>query len=225
MQPKIGEIITVENVKYITELAVNPDKPCIECHLRRKPCWDIACTACARQDEQSVIFKEVKEMEIKIQIPDNCELIKDGDTYIVKKKSKKLQKKSLPRSWKEFCMKYPIQIEETFIDINSDIQPIFHERERKLVRDRNQCVSKEEAEAFLALMQLRQLRKAWVGDWEQSITDDMIGVILYSIKQKEVIADSCRYWANSVLSFPNFIIARDFLNCFKDLCEKAKILL
>ena len=27
--------------------------------------------------------------EVKIQIPDNCELIKDGDTYIVKEKNNK----------------------------------------------------------------------------------------------------------------------------------------
>ena len=78
MQPKIGEIITVENIKYITELAVNPDRPCIECHLCHKPCMDIDCTAFVRKDNQAVIFKEVKEMEVKIQIPDNCELIKDG---------------------------------------------------------------------------------------------------------------------------------------------------
>ena len=37
-------------------------------------------------------------MEVKIQIPDNCELIKDGDTYIVKEK-----KNDKPRIWEEFC--------------------------------------------------------------------------------------------------------------------------
>ena len=94
MQPKIGEIITVENVKYITELAVDPYEPCKECHLLNKPCMDIDCTAFVRKDDKSVIFKEVKEMEVKIQIPDNCELIKDGNTYIVKEK-----KQGPPRSW------------------------------------------------------------------------------------------------------------------------------
>ena len=163
-------------------------------------------------------------MEIKsIVVPDGWECVVENG--IVSFREKKGQNSNPPRSWEEFCEKFPIQTEETFIDIDSSIIPINHERERKLGKDRNQCVSKKEAEAFLALMQLRQLRKAWVGDWEQSKTDDMIGVILYSINGKEVIADSCRYWANSVLSFPNFIMARDFLNCFKDLCEKAKILL
>ena len=163
-------------------------------------------------------------MEIKsIVAPAGWECIIKNGIATFQEKKENIQ--NPPRSWEEFCEKYPIQTEETFIDIDSSIIPINHERERKLGKDRNQCVSKTEAEAFLALMQLRQLRKAWVGDWEQSITDDMIGVILYSIKQKEVIADSCRYWANSVLSFPNFIMARDFLDCFRDLCEKAKILL
>ena len=224
MQPKIGEIITVENVKYITELAANPDKPCNECHLLNKPCMDIACTACARQDNQAVIFKEVKEMEVKIQIPDNCELIKDGDTYIVKKK-KKLQKKEPPRSWEEFCEKYPLTDKEAFIDSYSNIKPPCLCGERKALSEKNWCVSEEEAEAFLALMQLRQLRKAWVGDWEQSNTTNYIGVIVYSVNKNKVIATSGYYLVNYVLSFPTPAIARDFLNCFNDLCEKAKILL
>lgn len=44
-------------------------------------------------------------MEIKIQIPDNCELVKDENTYIVKEK-----KLSPPRSWDEFCEKFPVQM-------------------------------------------------------------------------------------------------------------------
>ena len=31
--------------------------------------------------------------EVKIQIPDNCELIKDGDNYVVR------EKQNPPRSW------------------------------------------------------------------------------------------------------------------------------
>ena len=48
--------------------------------------------------------------EVKIQIPDSCELIKDEDTYIVKEK-----KQGPPRSWEEFCKRYPKQKGETFI--------------------------------------------------------------------------------------------------------------
>lgn len=103
-------------------------------------------------------------MEIKIQIPDNCELVKDENTYIVKEK-----KLDPPRSWDEFCEKFPVQIGEAFIESSSLIHTWDHEDAHKRVDsiDRNLCSSREEAEAFLALMQLRQLRKAWVGSWEQ----------------------------------------------------------
>lgn len=161
-------------------------------------------------------------MEVKIQIPDNCELIKDGDTYIVK------EKKQPPRSWKEFCEKYPLK-NDCFIRPNSTIESAkfigLINDSRHSVEGRNWCISKEEAEAFLALMQLRQLRKAWVDDWEQPSSKTHIAVIAYSIDDKKVYVESGDYWSNVVLSFPTTKMAKDFLNCFKDLCETAKILL
>lgn len=223
MQPKIGEIITVENVKYITELAVNQyeNEQCKQCHLLNKPCMHIDCTAFVRKDGQAVIFKEIKEMEVKIQIPDNCELIKDGDTYVVKEK-----KQEPPRSWEEFCKNYPRTTNEYYIRDSSFIEQINNTSYPRNVKcDKNICTSEEEAEAFLALMQLRQLRKAWVGDWEQPDTNNMIGVILYNIDKKKVVTDGGYYFANIVLSFPTKKMAQDFFNCFTDLCEKAKILL
>ena len=59
-------------------------------------------------------LKKKNKMEIKIQIPDNCELVKDENTYIVKEK-----KLSPPRSWDEFCEKFPVQIGEAFIESSS----------------------------------------------------------------------------------------------------------
>ena len=160
-------------------------------------------------------------MEVKIQIPDNCELIKDGDTYIVKEK-----KDNKPRSWEEFCKNNPIKKGEVYISTTS-----FIEEPHKIVggirdinTDRNFCTSKEEAEAFLALIQLRQLRKAWVGDWEQPISAP-IGVIHYWLPECKPMCTSGSYNINRHLSFPTKEMAQDFLNCFKDLCETAKILL
>ena len=43
-------------------------------------------------------------MEVKINIPDNCELVKEGNTYIVKEKQK-----TFPKSWEEFCENYRIK--------------------------------------------------------------------------------------------------------------------
>ena len=155
-------------------------------------------------------------MEVKIQIPDNCELIKDGDTYVVKEK-----KQQPPKSWEEFCEKYPLK-KEAFIDNYSDIKEVDLSlgKERDEVTGKNWCTSEEEAEAFLALMQLRQLRKAWVGDWE--ITDQPYYCIIPS-KTKIKVMDNFSVLRS--LSFPTQSMAYDFLNCFRDLCEIAKPLL
>ena len=63
--------------------------------------------------------------EVKIQIPDNCELVKDGDNYVVR------EMQNPPRSWEEFCEKYPLTDKEAFIDSFSNINPPCERGERK----------------------------------------------------------------------------------------------
>lgn len=154
-------------------------------------------------------------MEVKIQIPDNCELIKDGDTYIVREKNP-----GPPKSWEEFCERYPLHENEVYFDENGKIILNLICAGKK--RDSpNWIVNEQEAEAVLALIQLRQLRKAWVGDWKPS-GDDYYAII-FSIETGLKVGDySSTYRA---LSFPTPEMAEDFLNCFKDVCETAKILL
>lgn len=216
IEPKIGEIITVNGVKYITQKASDGD--CPKCAFWDSYCWNIACNVGSRKDCTPVIFKKVETNmnEVKIQIPDNCELIKDGNTYIVKEK-----KQEPPRSWDEFCEKYPVQIGEIKFDSACNIYEFERSTIRRPYNDRNVCTSKEDAEAFLALMQLRQLRKAWVGDWKPS--GHVYYVILYDIKDGLMIGFYEKL--NKSLSFPTREMAYDFLECFRDLCETAKPLL
>lgn len=154
--------------------------------------------------------------EVKIQIPDNCELIKDGDTYIVKEK-----KQGPPRSWKEFCENYPVKETECYFGRRSEI----YRAEKTLADykrlDEDWCTSKEEADAFIALIKLRQLRKAWVGDWKPSKSVPYWSI--FSSKSSLIIGINCA--SNRVLSFPTQIMAHDFIGCFRDLCETAKPLL
>ena len=158
-------------------------------------------------------------MEVKIQIPDNCELIKDGDTYIVKEKNNK------PKTWSKFCGDYPIQPSEYYIDDQSRVLPMTMSGVfRDAIVDKNCCTSKEEAEAFLALMQLRQLRKAWVGDWKQE-KSGAAAVIVYNLNEDKIIVDYGTTCMSRPLSFPTQLMAYDFLGCFKHLCKTAKILL
>ena len=137
--------------------------------------------------------------EVKITIPDNCELVKKGNTYIVKE-----NKQGRPRSWEEFCKRYPKQKGEYFIGINSNIRMYDKTYPRSSDYDKNVCTSKEEAEAFLALMQLRQLRKAWVGDWEQPKDKDC-AAILCSKYDNKVCAHYDLFWCYLLKFFCNEI--------------------
>lgn len=155
--------------------------------------------------------------DITITIPDNCELVKEGNTYVIKEKDSK------PKSWEEFCIYNKIKLTEYHIANDSRIVrsvPETHRRDDD--NDRNICVSKEEAEAFLALMQLRQLRKAWVGDWKPWYKEN--ACILYDMYEAEIkIGPKSPY--GHPLSFPTAEMAQEFFECFKDLCETAKMLL
>lgn len=153
--------------------------------------------------------------EVKIQIPDNCELIKNGDTYIVIEK-----KQTPPRSWEEFCERYPVKAEEYHINSCGNIL----QNEVPLCRrgTKTWCTSEQEAEAFLALMQLRQLRKAWVGDWEYNKSKISYAIMARMNGSMEVgFYDSI----HRNMLFPTKKMADDFLSCFRGLCETAKILL
>lgn len=160
--------------------------------------------------------------DITLTIPDNCELIKEGNSYVIKEKAPK------PKSWEEFCEKFSIKSEEYFIDTDSDIVSAvpFNNTSRREYEDKNVCINKREAEAFLALMQLRQLRKVWVGDWEPDGMTDF-NAIRHDISygRSNVIASENYHYQTRTLSFPTKEMAKEFLECFRDLCETAKILL
>lgn len=159
--------------------------------------------------------------EVKIQIPDNCELVKDGDSYVVRKK-----KQNPPRSWEEFCERYPITEKEAYINSHSKILPAgaFTHTTRDITVGKSWCISREEAESFLALMQLRQLRKAWVGDWEPNNHVEF-SIIVYNKHYHDITVDTGNWSFNYPLTLPNPEMAEDFLGCFRDLCETAKILI
>lgn len=224
IEPKIGEIFSLHGMMVKT-CPMKDNEHCKDCAFAYLECDDIICYSISREDSTRVIFKEVeqtkiKPMEVKIQIPDNCELIKDGDTYVVREK-----KQEPPRSWKEFCEKYPVKKGEAFIDCTDLVTPITlaSDNRDKARESKCWCTSKEEAEAFLALMQLRQLRKAWVED-EKEFEKPFCIICRQDMFNKPI---SVVRWNTShrLLSFPSEQMAKDFLNCFRDLCETAKILL
>ena len=145
-------------------------------------------------------------------------------TAIVSALFKEYEKQNaLPKTWEEFCEKNPIKRGECIIDIYSNIQKTIGGK-RHAKEDKNYCISEQEAEAFLALMQLRQLRKAYVKDWEPDWMSNTQSKYCIDLKA-DCFNIECWYHMNSPLSFPTYKLAEQFLDNFRDLVEIAKPLL
>ena len=129
----------------------------------------------------------------------------------------------LPRSWKEFCDQYSnINDTEYFIDNYSNIErlnDVVHNHCRLMNTDKNICPSKKSAEAHLAMIQLEQLRNCWRQGWEPDWNDDQ--QTKYCIVHSKEFKIHILYETRRFLSFPTIEMAKEFLECFRDLIEKA----
>ena len=125
----------------------------------------------------------------------------------------------LPRSWEEFCEKYPVKDREAHFDSMSSI--IIQKGDatvRASIRDRNICPSQKSAIAHLAMIQLEQLRNCWWNGWEPEYNCGTKYIIKWD-KDDLIVATSGRIRA--FLIFPTREMAEEFLKCFRDLIEKA----
>ena len=119
------------------------------------------------------------------------------------------QKNDLPKTWEEFCEKNPIKAGECFINRLCNVCDV-EGATRYPDIDRNYCTSKQEAEAFLSLMQLRQLRKAYVKDWEPDWRSR--DHYKYCIEVASNRPTICKWTIKShALSFPTYELAEQFL--------------
>ena len=145
-------------------------------------------------------------------------------TAIVSALFKEYEKQNeLPKTWEEFCERHNIIRGESYIDISSSVSEL-DKNKRDSIQDRNVCTSQQEAKAFLALMQLRQLRKAYVKNWEPDWEDEYkVKYVINYCRNELVILEW--YETSCTLSFPTEKLAEQFLNNFKDLLEIAKPLL
>ena len=131
---------------------------------------------------------------------------------------------SCVRSWEEFCKCYDVSGVEYFINHLSNISTI-EQGCRDVKGDKNLLATKEDAEAFLALIQLKRLRDQWWEslDWKPDYTNYDYKHTIVVDKNKISISSAITY--HRFLAFPTCNIAEDFLNCFKDLIEIAKELI
>ena len=125
---------------------------------------------------------------------------------------------SLPKSWEEFCENHMINNSEAYFNTCSEVY-IADETCRHSLCDRSMCPSKKSAEAHLAMIQLEQLRDCWRQGWEPDWCDTIAKYVIKKWRDKSTIERT--YVIHAFLSFPTYELALEFLECFRDLIEKA----
>ena len=119
-----------------------------------------------------------------------------------------------PMSWKEYCEQNPIKDGEGYINRFSRFSKL-DAQERYANTDAN-VMSEDLCKAFIAYMELIQLRNAWVKD-----SDENLCRIVWSPRE----GFWCFYGGWNGLSFPTKAMAEEFIGTFKDLLEVAKPLI
>ena len=170
------------------------------------------------------LYKEMKEeRNITLTLDKAQEWYKKGGELkeIALQAFTEMELNPLPRSWKEFCEKYPIKRGECILEAKDRITvaPCNFAGNRMF---RNWIPSKESAEAHLAMIQLEQLRNCWWNGWEP-IWD---ASHKYAIKNLmgEITIIGCSNVA-AFLVFPTREMTEEFLKCFRDLIELARNLI
>jgi hypothetical protein len=124
---------------------------------------------------------------------------------------KELTKVVLPKTWEEFCINYPVKKGECCIGFDSINFSSCNHNTRP---SKNWIPSQKSAEAHLAMMQLEQLRDCWrQGNIPQG---DKYKIRKVGSKYKVVYGVE-----DAFLSFCDQQTAEEFLECFRDLIEKA----
>lgn len=126
---------------------------------------------------------------------------------------------TLPKTWEEYIGTLN---KGYFIDCNSSIVEVLQIGNANV--SRNTLPTKELAEGFRAMMQLMSLRQAWIGEWKPDWTNSAIEKWFIHFVSNDIRIDYYHTF-RAPLSFPTQEMAEEFLKCFKNLIEKAKVLI
>ena len=158
--------------------------------------------------------------ELKIDIHEGYEIDKENSTFerIVFKK-----KHTYPKSWEEFCENCQTTDKEYFISVGSTITPIYFGANREPSMDRNLCKTEEEAEAFLALIQLKRLWHEYVDNYPEKVDDCYCITCVCSSNGNDfsILYIGSAIYNMDLFKFPSKELAQEFLYNFKDLFIKA----
>lgn len=132
------------------------------------------------------------------------------------------KKINLPTTWEEYCSTVKKR-EAYFLNNQGGITSSIDDQQLDPKSDRNLIVgSIFTAEAFKALIQLVNIRKSWIQNWDAS--QAYLFYSIYSDKHGEIkmshFSDT-----HTLLSFPTEEMAKEFLNCFGTLIMQARELL
>ena len=166
-------------------------------------------------------YKEMKEeRNVKLTLEKAKEWYKKGGELkeIALQAFTEKELNPLPRSWEEFCKSNPIKISEAVICTESTIVTCDSSEVRDSDYDREICPSMKSAEAHLAMIQLEQLRNCWWNDWKPEWNNNVKNVIKWE-GDNLIVFTAKRIHA--FLVFPTKEMAEEFLECFRDLIEKA----
>ena len=151
---------------------------------------------------------------IEIEVPDGKKAVWKNGKVVFE------DIKPLPKTWDEFCKNYPTRKTDCYIDTCCGLRGIREEGKRHVACDRNILPRKQAAEAYIALMQLHQLRDVWREGWVPDWTEDN--------QRKYVICNldgefsiKIRYTNRYFLAFQDEKRAYEFKDCFIDLIRKA----
>ena len=167
---------------------------------------------------------DMEERNVKLTLEKAKEWYKKGGEFkevaLQAYKEEELKKDCRPRSWNEYAKQMGGK-RGYYITMNSRISYTdgFFDNEC----DKNTLPTIELAEAFLAYMQVMSLYKAWIGEWEPDWLSDQPKFCIEIYVNHLTVGEN--YNIKSGLPFPSYELAKDFLNTFRDLIEKTKLLL
>jgi hypothetical protein len=151
---------------------------------------------------------------LKVKIPEGYEIDKEKSTF--ETIMFKLAKKELPKSWEDLK-----KIEGYYVGSSSYIGYAGHSTDDE---NKNIFVTKEQAEASIALAQLSQLREVYRNGWKPDWTDANKFKYIIEFYDNKIWTDT---YTNSsqFLSFQDAETRDLFLENFKELIETAKPLM
>lgn len=152
----------------------------------------------------TTITLEGKEYQLNVEQAEKLGLLKETFNVV--------------RSWDEYIKKYSNTHAYSYNDTAGMI-----------IRTYNSVYTTEqltphEAKALAAFSKLLKLRRDWIGEWEPDWSDMNTSYGVIWVNKNEIKANTACTISHS-LSFPNYKMATEFLETFRDLIEEAKILI